>query len=67
MSESPDQHVDFLIVGHGIAGALLTYELQQAGKSVLVIDTPHPPGSIKGSSWDYQPGHGPSVCQKLVV
>jgi glycine oxidase len=41
MSESPDQHVDFLIVGHGIAGALLTYELQQAGKSVLVIDTPH--------------------------
>lgn len=32
--------VDYLIAGQGIAGTLLSYELVQAGKSVLVLD-PH--------------------------
>lgn len=30
--------IDFLIVGQGIAGTLLSYELLSAGKSVLVLD-----------------------------
>jgi glycine/D-amino acid oxidase-like deaminating enzyme len=30
--------VDYLIIGQGIAGTLLSYELLQAGKSVLVLD-----------------------------
>lgn len=31
-------HVDFIIVGQGIAGSLLSFELLTAGKTVLVID-----------------------------
>jgi glycine/D-amino acid oxidase-like deaminating enzyme len=38
--------VDFLIIGQGIAGTLLSYELLRAGKSVLVIDN----GDTKRSS-----------------
>lgn len=32
------RQVDFLIIGQGIAGTLLSYELLRAGKSVLVLD-----------------------------
>lgn len=31
-------HTDFLIIGQGMAGSLLSYELMLAGKSVLIID-----------------------------
>ena len=31
-------HTDFLIIGQGMAGTLLSYELIRAGKSVLIID-----------------------------
>ena len=34
-------HVDFLIVGQGLAGSILALNLQQRGKSVLVIDNEH--------------------------
>lgn len=33
--------VDFLIVGQGLAGSILALNLQQRGKSVLVIDNDH--------------------------
>ncbi|MFA6151583.1 MAG: FAD-dependent oxidoreductase [Chitinophagaceae bacterium] len=33
-------HKDILIIGQGIAGTLLSYELMCEGKSVMVIDTP---------------------------
>ena len=33
--------VDYLIVGQGVAGSLLSYFLLQAGKSVLVVDDGH--------------------------
>jgi glycine/D-amino acid oxidase-like deaminating enzyme len=33
---------DYLILGHGIAGATLAWELRRRGRSVLVIDAPHP-------------------------
>ncbi len=32
--------VDFIVVGQGIAGTLISYELLQAGRSVLVFDQP---------------------------
>lgn len=34
--------VDYLIIGHGIAGATLAQELLRRGRSVLVLDTPQP-------------------------
>lgn len=33
-------HFDFIILGQGIAGTLLSFELMEQGKSVLVIDRP---------------------------
>lgn len=44
----PDTNIrlDYLIVGQGIAGTLLSYELLQAGKSVMVLD----PGKSNRSS-----------------
>ena len=33
---------DYLIVGHGIAGATLAYELRRRGRTVLVLDAPNP-------------------------
>ncbi|GAA4010168.1 FAD-dependent oxidoreductase [Hymenobacter fastidiosus] len=33
---------DYLIIGHGIAGATLAYELRRRGRQVLVLDTPNP-------------------------
>jgi glycine/D-amino acid oxidase-like deaminating enzyme len=37
---------DFLIIGQGIAGTLLSHELMRLGKSVIVVDSP---GNIKSS------------------
>ncbi|RZK99243.1 MAG: FAD-binding oxidoreductase, partial [Hymenobacter sp.] len=33
---------DYLLIGHGIAGAVLTRELRARGHSVLVYDEPRP-------------------------
>ena len=33
---------DYLIVGHGIAGATLAHELRRRGRTVLVLDAPNP-------------------------
>jgi len=33
---------DYLILGHGIAGATLAWELRRRGRSVLVLDAPQP-------------------------
>ncbi|UYZ61716.1 NAD(P)/FAD-dependent oxidoreductase [Hymenobacter weizhouensis] len=35
-------HVEYLIVGHGIAGATLAAELRGRGRAVLVLDAPQP-------------------------
>ena len=42
-----DRQVDFLLVGQGLAGTLLAYELIQAGKSVIVIDRGHQKAASK--------------------
>jgi len=36
---------DFIVVGHGLAGALLSYTLRKRGHRVLVIDEPRPSGA----------------------
>lgn len=35
-------HAEYLIIGHGIAGATLAAELRGRGRTVLVLDTPQP-------------------------
>lgn len=39
--------VDYLIVGQGIAGTVLSYTLLQQGKKVLVVDAPHASSSSR--------------------
>ena len=39
------QHFDFIIVGQGIAGTLLSHNLTEAGRTVLVIDDYNPSSS----------------------
>lgn len=36
---------DFIVVGHGLAGAILSYTLRKRGHRVLVIDEPRPSGA----------------------
>lgn len=36
------QEYDYLILGHGIAGATLAWELRRRGRRVLVLDAPNP-------------------------
>ncbi|CAN5273398.1 FAD-dependent oxidoreductase [soil metagenome] len=40
------QHVDYIIIGQGLAGSALAWELIERGKSVIVIDKP---GSTRAS------------------
>ena len=44
-------HTDFLIIGQGIAGTLLSYELMNSGKKVLVMDNadPHKSSLVAGA------------------
>lgn len=37
-SQHQSTHIDYLIVGQGLAGTLLAYELSKLGKSILVIN-----------------------------
>jgi glycine oxidase len=41
-SDPPVADYDFLLIGHGIAGALLAWELRRRGHRVLVYDAPLP-------------------------
>lgn len=41
-----DMQVDFIVVGFGISGIAMTYQLQKEGKSVLVIDGNHTKASV---------------------
>lgn len=65
-------NVDYLIVGQGIAGTLLSYELMKANKSVMVLDKPnsHAIASLvagavinplAGKNWQ------PSLAQQLYI
>lgn len=42
---SLSMEVDFIIVGQGLAGTLLTHELLRLGKSIMVYDDPGHPGA----------------------
>ncbi|HJT74592.1 MAG TPA: FAD-dependent oxidoreductase, partial [Chitinophaga sp.] len=49
---------DFLIVGQGTAGTVLSYTLMQAGHSVLVIDDPKPNSSSRVAAGVINPVSG---------
>lgn len=51
-------NADFLIVGQGTAGTVLSYTLMQAGHSVLVIDDPKPNSSSRVAAGVINPVSG---------
>lgn len=50
--------VDYIIVGQGICGTMLSWQLQQAGKSVMVIDDAQPHTATKIASGVINPVTG---------
>lgn len=53
--------VDYLIIGQGICGTFLSYELAKAGKKILVIDEAQPFSSTKVASGVINPVTGRQV------
>ncbi len=51
-------NIDYLIIGQGISGTLLSYELMKAGKKVLVIDVAQPDTASKIASGVINPVTG---------
>lgn len=47
--------VDFLLIGHGLAGSILGYRLLQAGKTVRIIDSPSENKSSRIAAGLYNP------------
>jgi len=57
------QKVDFIVLGQGLCGTLLSRQLLQAGKSVLVIDNPAPNTSSKVASGIINPVTGRRIVR----
>lgn len=57
------EEVDFIIVGQGIAGTALSWELQKIGASVLVFDHANPQSSSRVAAGLYNPITGRNMVK----
>jgi len=48
-------NIDFLLIGHGLAGSVLGYRLKQSGKTIRIIDEPQRNQSSKVAAGLYNP------------
>lgn len=48
-------NIDFLLIGHGLAGSVLGFRLKQIGKTIRIIDEPHQNQSSKIAAGLYNP------------
>ncbi|MBW3466303.1 NAD(P)/FAD-dependent oxidoreductase [Arthrospiribacter ruber] len=55
--------VDFLLIGQGLAGTVLSFRLLEAGKSVLVLDTPAQNKSSRIAAGLYNPVTGKKMVK----
>lgn len=60
-------HKDCIIIGQGLCGTLLSYELMKAGKSVLVIDEAQPYSAGKVASGLINPVTGMRVAKSWMI
>ncbi|MBE7172786.1 MAG: FAD-binding oxidoreductase [Williamsia sp.] len=60
-------HTENLIIGQGICGTLLCYELQKAGQSFLVIDEPRPFSASKIASGIINPVTGRRLVKTWMI
>lgn len=56
-------HYDFIILGQGIAGTLLSYELLRRGKKMLVVDNGNPHAASKVAGAVLNPVNGRALWQ----
>jgi glycine/D-amino acid oxidase-like deaminating enzyme len=59
--------VDYLVVGQGICGTLLSWNLLKEGKTVLVIDEPNPYSSSKAASGVINPVTGRRIVRTWMI
>jgi len=64
----PAQQLDFLIIGQGLAGSILGFELIERGQSVLLIDNAHNGSSSKVAAGIINPitGHRLNLTEGFV-
>jgi glycine/D-amino acid oxidase-like deaminating enzyme len=60
-------HVDFLIIGQGICGTFLSWELQKAGYSFLVIDDNQPGAASKVAAGIINPVTGRRIVKTWMI
>ena len=60
-------HIDYLIIGQGISGTWLSYYLQQAGQSFLVIDENKPNTASKVASGIINPVTGRRIVKTWMI
>jgi len=60
-------HIDYLIIGQGISGTWLSYYLQQAGQSFLVIDESKPNTASKVASGIINPVTGRRIVKTWMI
>jgi glycine/D-amino acid oxidase-like deaminating enzyme len=59
--------VDYLLIGQGISGTFLSYELLKAGKSVLVMDMPNPRAASRVASGVINPVTGRRIVKTWMI
>jgi glycine/D-amino acid oxidase-like deaminating enzyme len=59
--------IDYLIIGQGISGTFLSWELQKAGKSVLVMDVQNPRSASKVASGIINPVTGRRIVKTWMI
>ena len=59
--------IDYLVIGQGISGTFLSWELQKAGKSLMVIDEYHPFSASQVASGIINPVTGRRIVKTWMI
>ena len=60
-------HVNFLIIGQGISGSFLSYELEKRNASLLIIDQPQSNAASKVASGIINPVTGRRIVKTWMI
>ena len=68
MTQQTTQHkIDYIIVGQGICGTLLSYFLKREEKNILVVDEPKPNSASKVASGVINPITGRRLVRSWMI
>lgn len=66
-ADSYYMNIEYLIIGQGISGTFLAYELEKAGLSYLVIDEPNPSSASRVASGIINPVTGRRIVKTWMI